>query len=165
MTADEVLHILSIFREVGAKIWIAGGWGVDALVGKQTRQHNDVDVAFDTGREEKIIEKFESIGFIVEDDARPTRFVLRHPDGREIDMHPVVFDDKCVGKQLVPGGKPFLYPKNAFTTGIINNETVPCLTAEQLITFHLGYTPLEQDKHNMKMLNQYLNIPLPDAYR
>lgn len=165
MTADEVLEILAIFREVGAMMWIAGGWGVDALVGKQTRQHNDIDVAFDTKQEEKIIDKFRSLGFFVEDDARPTRFVLRHIDGREIDMHPVVFGETGLGKQLVPNGKPFLYPKNAFTTGKINNETVPCLTAEQLVTFHLGYEPLEKDRHNMKMLNQYLNIPLPEVYR
>src|SRR5690606_35393426 len=148
---------LSIFKELDAKVWIAGGWGVDALVGQQTRQHHDVDIAFNTQQEETIIEKFTSLAVTVEEDDRPTRFVLRHTDGREIDMHPVAFDEAGNGRQLVPGKEPFFYPNGCFTEGFIHGRQVPCLTAQQLVTFHLGYTPLEKDKHNIKMLHQYLD--------
>jgi len=164
MSAADVLRIIHRLQETGAPVWIAGGWAIDALVATQTRKHNDVDIAFDAKYEERIIEKCTGLGFAIEDDARPTRFVLRHTDGREIDMHPVVFDATGAGRQLVPEGEPFIYPNDCFTTGTINSQVVPCLAAEQLLRFHEGYTPLEKDRHNMQMLHEYLHIPLPEPY-
>jgi hypothetical protein len=49
--------------------WIAGGWGVDALVGRQTRIHSDVDVtqmALD-----HLLQAFGRHGYGVEADWRP----------------------------------------------------------------------------------------------
>ena len=38
---DRLLEVLS---PVNAPWWLTGGWAVDALVGRMTRQHDDVDV-------------------------------------------------------------------------------------------------------------------------
>lgn len=164
MNQKNVLEILNIFSEINAPVWLAGGWAVDALVGNQTRPHLDVDLAFDNANEDKIITKFKLLGYSIIDDARPTRFVLKNKDGSEIDMHPVVFNKNRSGEQLVPGGKSFHYPKNCFSEGLINGHKVPCLTADQLVTFHLGYKPLEKDRHNMQILHEFLGIPLPTIY-
>ena len=99
------------------------------------------------------------------DDARPTRFVLEKDDDTKIDMHPVVFGDDGIGRQLVPDGKPFLYPQGAFAQGKINGQTIPCLSAGKLADFHLGYEPLDKDRHNMKVLNEQLGVDLPDGYK
>jgi lincosamide nucleotidyltransferase A/C/D/E len=32
---------------LGINIWIDGGWGVDALLGAQTRPHKDLDIAIE----------------------------------------------------------------------------------------------------------------------
>jgi lincosamide nucleotidyltransferase A/C/D/E len=165
MTSEKVLQIMQTFININVRVWIAGGWAVDALVGKQTRQHNDLDIAFDTKDERKIINTFNDLGYKVKDDNRPTRFVLRKNDGTEVDMHPVVFEEDGIGKQLVPKGNPFIYPTDAFSEGTIDNQKVPCLSAKQLIEFHTGYTPLDKDKHNMKILHKYLNIELPEVYK
>ena len=164
MTARQVLQILQIFKYIHAQVWLAGGWGIDALIGQQTRKHNDVDIAFNAQDEERIIETFYQLGYSIVEDARPTRFVLRKMDGTEIDMHPVVFDDSGVGKQLVPGGEPFLYPKYAFAQGIIDEQKVPCLSVNQQVVFHTGYVPLAKDRHNINVLHEHFSIPLPDAY-
>ena len=37
MTAQDVVGLLDIFGEHGINFWIDGGWGVDALLGEQTR--------------------------------------------------------------------------------------------------------------------------------
>lgn len=165
ITAQQVLEILAVFSAMGAEYWIEGGWGVDALVGQQTRPHNDIDICFATNDETRLIERFEALGFRIIEDARPTRFVLKHPDGREIDMHPVVFDDSGIGLQLVPNGEPFVYPRSGFTIGTINARAVSCITAERLVAFHVGYEPDDDDRHNMRILKQYLGIPLPEIYR
>jgi lincosamide nucleotidyltransferase A/C/D/E len=44
MTGDDVLAVLAVLREAGAEVWVGGGWGIDALVGEQTRDHRDLDL-------------------------------------------------------------------------------------------------------------------------
>jgi len=47
MDLGEVLAVLAYLIEAGCSVWVAGGWGVDALVGRQTRLHRDLDLALD----------------------------------------------------------------------------------------------------------------------
>ena len=42
MALDQVLAVMDIVRSLGCRFWLEGGWGVDALVGHQTRPHRDV---------------------------------------------------------------------------------------------------------------------------
>ena len=44
MTAKDVVRLYNQLKGLGVQIWIDGGWGVDALLGKQTRPHEDVDI-------------------------------------------------------------------------------------------------------------------------
>ena len=44
MQAQDVLEIIHQLEKAGVVIWLDGGWGVDALLGQQTRPHDDVDV-------------------------------------------------------------------------------------------------------------------------
>jgi hypothetical protein len=44
MTAKEAIELYELFDQHGIKVWIDGGWGVDALLGHQTRKHNDYNV-------------------------------------------------------------------------------------------------------------------------
>jgi len=43
--ADEVVRVLDRLEQDALAAWLDGGWGVDALVGRQTRPHKDVDIA------------------------------------------------------------------------------------------------------------------------
>lgn len=45
MNSAEVLSLYNRIAEHQISIWIDGGWCVDALLGRQTREHSDVDVA------------------------------------------------------------------------------------------------------------------------
>jgi lincosamide nucleotidyltransferase A/C/D/E len=47
--AESVLEVLSALS--ACRVWAAGGWGVDALVGHQTRDHRDLDLALDAAHE------------------------------------------------------------------------------------------------------------------
>jgi lincosamide nucleotidyltransferase A/C/D/E len=42
--AEDVVEVLESLTVAHVPWWVAGGWGVDALVGEQTRMHDDVDV-------------------------------------------------------------------------------------------------------------------------
>jgi lincosamide nucleotidyltransferase A/C/D/E len=45
MTAEVGLEIIRLFDQLHIDVCIDGGWGVDALLGRQTRKHEDLDIA------------------------------------------------------------------------------------------------------------------------
>jgi lincosamide nucleotidyltransferase A/C/D/E len=47
VTAEDVVEVLEALERRGICSWVDGGWGVDALVGEQTRDHLDLDLAVD----------------------------------------------------------------------------------------------------------------------
>ena len=42
-SSKDVIELYNALNQVQISIWIDGGWGVDALLGEQTRAHKDVD--------------------------------------------------------------------------------------------------------------------------
>ena len=44
---SEVLVVIEALESAAVPYWLAGGWGVDALVEKQTRRHKDLDVVIE----------------------------------------------------------------------------------------------------------------------
>ena len=43
VTAEEVIEIYNKLLANNIQIWLTGGWGIDALLGEQTRDHKDLD--------------------------------------------------------------------------------------------------------------------------
>jgi hypothetical protein len=72
----EVLGVLADLTGAGCSVWVAGGWGVDALVGRQTRLHRDLDLALDARNETVALRALERRGYRVESDWRPVRVEL-----------------------------------------------------------------------------------------
>lgn len=164
MDDPQVLDVLGRLEAAGVPTWIGGGWGVDALVGEQSRTHDDLDLAIDLRHEATAIRVLEEAGFRIAEDHRPTRFVLRTDGGWTVDVHPVDFSGPGPGVQRVPGGDPFRYPADAFTLGRIAGRTVPCLSAAQQLRFHLGYPPKDKDRHDMRLLRDRLGLAIPPPY-
>jgi lincosamide nucleotidyltransferase A/C/D/E len=44
MKSEDVLQIVTWLEQAEIPVWLDGGWGVDALVGQQTRSHSDLDL-------------------------------------------------------------------------------------------------------------------------
>lgn len=156
LTAEDVLDILGLLREFD--VWIAGGWGIDALVGEQTREHRDLDLLHRREQEPEVVAALSKAGFGETVDWRPVRFVMA--DGRrEIDLHPLRFaSDGSAVQESLEADKPFRYPAECFVTGTIGGVTVPCLSAEQQVYFHQGYEPAERDRQDMARLRQAFGI-------
>ena len=70
MDIGEVLAILVSLEEAGCSVWVAGGWGVDALVGQQTRPHRDLDLAVDANDESSAVGVLRRAGYQIETDWR-----------------------------------------------------------------------------------------------
>lgn len=159
MSRDAVLSVLTLLREAGADVVIAGGWGIDALLGEETREHRDLDILHRREQEGAVVAALEAAGYTETLDRRPVRFVLSHPAGPEIDLHPLVFaaDGSAVQSSLDPG-EPFRYPASCFVTGTIGATTVRCISAEQQALFHQGYEPAERDVADMRRLSERFGL-------
>ncbi|WP_207930576.1 nucleotidyltransferase domain-containing protein [Streptomyces hainanensis] len=159
MTADDVVSILDLLRSARVDVWTGGGWGVDALVGRQTRPHRDLDLMHRADQEPAVVAALTGAGFVETLDWRPVRFVLADAPGREIDLHPLVFGPDGSAAQASPDpGRPFHYPASCFVTGVIRGVTVPCLSPEQQVHFHQGYPPTDRDRHDMAQLRRAFGI-------
>ena len=97
--APDVLGLYNALEKLGVKIWIDGGWGVDALLEKETRPHEDLDIAIQQKDISKLRELLERRGFqeIKLEIARPHNFVMADTHGHEIDVHAIVLDSKGDG--------------------------------------------------------------------
>ncbi|MEU6762548.1 amino acid transporter [Streptomyces sp. NPDC046853] len=159
MTADDVVFVLDLLRRAEADVWVGGGWGIDALIGERTRDHRDLDLMHREDQESAVLAALSAQGFTESLDRRPVRFVMTAPDGREIDLHPLVFSGDGSAVQASPDPqRPFVYPAACFVTGTVRGTSVPCLSAEQQVYFHQGYEPSERDRHDMAQLRRVFGI-------
>src|SRR3954468_7273062 len=106
MTADALIEILGWIRDADIEVWLDGGWGVDALLETQTRDHKDVDVIVALPDIKSLTKLLERHGFREKNDAdrRPENFVLADGLGREIDIHVVEFDAEGNGNYRMESG-------------------------------------------------------------
>ena len=153
MGASDVLPVLDALARAGCRTWVGGGWGVDALAGRQTRAHRDLDLAVDADDEAAAIGALGVLGFGVETDWRPVRVELIAEPSRWVDLHPVVFDADGSGRQADVEGGHFEYPRGCFTVGLIGGIAVPCLSVAQQLRFHAGYEPRDNDRHDLALLH------------
>jgi lincosamide nucleotidyltransferase A/C/D/E len=153
MGTSDVLALLDVLSRAGCRVWVGGGWGVDALVGRQTRSHRDLDLAVDADDEVAAIEALGLLSFEVETDWRPVRVELVAEASRWVDLHPVVFDADGNGRQADVDGGHFEYPRECFSTGSIGGVAIPCLSIDLQLRFHAGYHPQDNDRHDLALLH------------
>ncbi|MFE9848104.1 nucleotidyltransferase domain-containing protein [Streptomyces sp. NPDC005576] len=159
MTAEEVLSVLTLLGRAETDVWIGGGWGIDALIGEQSREHRDLDLMYRHDQERAVVSALTGAGFAESLDQRPVRLVLATSTGRELDLHPLVFaaDGFAVQASFAPD-HPFRYPASCFVTGLVGGVRVPCLSVEQQVYFHQGYEPAARDLHDMAQLRRAFGI-------
>ena len=99
MNLHQVVKVYRLLQEAGIETWLQGGWGIDALLGRQTRDHKDLDLLIEVDHVARLLRLLDSHGFVfkytweenrwvVEDGERvPTAFVVGHDDGCELDFH------------------------------------------------------------------------------
>jgi len=161
MTANDVVEIVYLFNQNNIEVIIDGGWGVDALLGEQTRTHEDLDVAVQHKDVETIRKLFEEEGYkeVPRNDSWECNFVLGDNNGRLIDIHSCTFDS--VGNHI----SGVEYPNDSMNgTGSINGIPVKCITPDWLVKFHTGYELDENDYHDVKLLCKKFGIEIPEEY-
>jgi lincosamide nucleotidyltransferase A/C/D/E len=164
--AEEVIEVLDALVAGGVRVWLDGGWGVDALLGTQTREHEDVDIVVELRHFDLVAVALMPLGFALSEDYLPTRAVLRSTDGRQVDVHPVTFDAGGTGRQHAasPNGDDAVYPAGGFGEGRVLDRIVPCLTPELQLMHHSGYVPRARDRIDVARLADKFGLTEPSGY-
>jgi lincosamide nucleotidyltransferase A/C/D/E len=166
MEAIDVISLYEQCQQNGITIWIDGGWGVDALLGYQSRSHKDVDIVIQQKDVSKLRELLQAKGYreIKLEMARPHNFVLGDEAGHEIDVHVIVLGANGNGI-YGPADNGEMYPADSLMgTGIIAGKEVRCISPEWMVKFHSGYELREKDFRDVSALCEKFGIGLPEEY-
>ena len=161
VTAQDAIELLDLIESVGIEVYVDGGWGVDALLGRQTRPHLDLDIALPY-RDLQLLRRLLIVaGFvrIPTNDTWEHNFVVQDERMRRIDVHSYILD--VDGNNV--GGVAY-FGHHLTGTGSIGGRTVRCIPVDTMIAFHLGYEPDEDDYADVLALCEAFDRPLPAAF-
>ena len=172
VTASQVRSTMDALMSAGLEVYLAGGWGIDALLGNTSRPHHDIDiaVAIHGDTDMRILRQtsttaLEKIGFHHIRDlefpnlAMPLRWMFEAADGVHLDLLPVEI-----------GALPLWPPANAGGTvqyglrcaeGKVAGSRFPCLSAEAQLALHDGYPLRPVDVQDVGLLCSHLDLPVP----
>lgn len=157
---SDAVEIILLFRSKGIQIYLDGGWGVDALVGFESRCHNDIDIFIEKQDKECSIKLLKDTGYseTVMEYTTPEHTVWRDENARIIDFH--IFSRNSEGDFVFESQT---FPKEIFTSiGRIGHLEVDCITPEWQVRFHSGYKLDDNDIKDVLLLCDKFNLALPD---
>jgi lincosamide nucleotidyltransferase A/C/D/E len=166
VTADDVLAILDRLDACGIEWWLDGGWGVDALLGDETRPHDDLDLVVRRDDIERLASVFPEFAR-VDHDWWPARFVLRDAAGRQIDFHPVAFDNRGdAWQELVDGSRARYAAADLAARGRVGGRDVRCITPELQMQHHVyeSGSPDDVDWDDVRVLSERFALVPPPQY-
>jgi lincosamide nucleotidyltransferase A/C/D/E len=161
MTAQDVIELIQLFEQNHIEVVIDGGWAVDALLGRPTRLHDDLDVAVLHKDVPQIRALLEARGYseVPRNDSWECNFVLEDDMGHSFDLHSCTFDEN--GKNIFGVDYPF---DSWSGHGTIGGYPVRCVPPDWLVKFHTGYKVDANDYHDVSLLCQAFGLPLPEEY-
>ncbi|MDQ3349590.1 MAG: hypothetical protein M3545_16705, partial [Acidobacteriota bacterium] len=155
LTTSDVLEILAWLEAAEVEIWLDGGWGHDALLGEQTRRHDDLDLVIDMEDCHRLIDALAQHGFEVTEQDSPNAFVLTDSGGRQVDVHAAHFDEAGNASYRMRNGEEWIFPADGLGgEGRIAGRPARCMTAELQMRCKTGnFEPTAVDYQDVRLLN------------
>jgi lincosamide nucleotidyltransferase A/C/D/E len=152
VTAVTARAVVDRLEAAGLTYWLMGGWGVDALLGRQTRPHLDLDVVVDGSVPDlrrRIDAALTAAGF--------------HPSGEETSIPPlptvwVYADGNGASVEMLPAdlSAPPFDAEGALASGQLDGRPVACVSAEVQRRLRSGYRHRDADRDDLAAL---ANLP------
>jgi lincosamide nucleotidyltransferase A/C/D/E len=163
MEAASVVEVVDTLERAGIDVWLDGGWGVDALLERELREHDDLDLICELRHTEAVIEFLARLGYELVAGGPPNSFVCVDLRGRQVDVHPVTFDAEGGGLYQMEDGRVWVYPAQGFGgRGRVAGRSVRCLNPETQVIVHAGYALGEKDYRELYLLRERFGVQVPD---
>ena len=145
MTEAQVLGVLAACAAQGLPVWVDGGWAVDAVLGRQTRPHEDLDLAARVEDGPALEALLAGLGLVRQGGGVAWNPVYRDGGGWSVDLH--LFRMDAEGRGVMDPDDPVVaYPAGSFDgRGTIAGRAVDCLPADILWRLKTGYPPRDRD--------------------
>jgi lincosamide nucleotidyltransferase A/C/D/E len=155
MALGDALEILGALSSAGVRWWLAGGWGIDALLGGQTRRHKDLDLIVEDADVPVALQALREHGFRpvpesipgaerhVEGSLMPHRELVQDAAARTVDLHPL--DTRAWAEQIGI--------EQPFASGRLGGRQVGCLSATAQRAAHQGFELADEHKENLRRLS------------
>lgn len=170
MHAEDVIKVLEGLAGVAVETWLVGGWGVDALLGRQSRPHSDLDLIMPANGPalQRARAALSALGYsrqleetLPDNGPMSWRLVAVNSIGQCVDMHPVdlsaaPFTSSAANRAML---------STPLTMGRLDTRPVPCVSAEvhlALKVFHQRLSPLQAKDHKDIILLQRLTVSEQD---
>ena len=155
MDLDEVLAVVELFESVGVPYFLAGGWGIDALRGRPSRPHDDLDIVIDDfdRHANRAITSLASRSYAhTEVNDRPLwmqrRGELDDQDGHHVEL--LTIGRRALESLAEPGAPSDR--TTLFAIGSLGGRPVRCLSAYAQMLFHTGFERRLRDIHDQWIL-------------
>lgn len=165
MPPETARRLIAALQAHEVAVCVGGGWAVDALVGKQTRQHADLDIWVNADDTERLFAAFAEQGvdrIYPWPGDRPWNFVLHDGRSRRVDLH---FYESLGEGRLRYGSvaAPFAFTDHDLSgDGEIGGLPVRCERPEFALANHTGYELRDIDRHDVGVLCDRFGLQPPD---
>lgn len=162
ITEKDAIEIINEAEKHGIAVFLDGGWGVDALLEEQTREHNDIDLFMEKRHAETFVSLLKQKGFneVPEEYTTPAHTIWQDARNRIVDLH--LYEPAGDDSFLFEGNR---YPADTFSAvGRIAGKEVRCIPPREQVLFHCGYESDANDLHDVKLLCERFGIPVPEEY-
>ena len=92
ITEKDAIALINLAESLEINVFIDGGWGVDALLGEQTREHQDIDLFVEERQAARFIHALHQQGFKERTEAysTPNHIVFADADRRTVSAGRVI---------------------------------------------------------------------------
>jgi lincosamide nucleotidyltransferase A/C/D/E len=168
MKAEDVVTLVGYLEDHGISVWLDGGWGVDALLERQTRPHDDLDLITAVDEMATLQEALSRRGYRLVGAGTTMSFKMTDDAGRQIDVHSVMFTESGGGIFTMHNGEEWVCPASGFEgDGHVLTRQVRCLTPEAKVEriSRSGYSIDAIHVRDLTALSKRFGIPVPNSVR
>jgi protein tyrosine phosphatase (PTP) superfamily phosphohydrolase (DUF442 family) len=169
---QDAIYLYQTLRSNDIQIWLTGGWGIDALLGEQTRPHKDLDIFMLVDDVVPMRALLEGEGYSLKElwsenrwttDTRgteiPTAFVLWDAQGREVDAHALRLDEQGCGVPAWTNDEGLLFTREGLSgQGRIGPLAVRCLSPAMQMRCHTGYDLPDAQRRDLERLHARFGV-------
>ena len=176
MGEEDVISIYQALSLSEIQVWLTGGWGIDALLQRQTRPHKDIDIIMMLDDVDRMLGLLAREGYRMKElwsenklvvnssgIEIPTAFVLWDLKEHEVDAHAIQFDENGNGIPSWVNDEGLVFSKEDLAgNGNVASVPMRCISPRMQVLCHKGYDLPIAQKRDLELLRDRFGVECSD---